>query len=42
MPGYHDLYMKYLNGPVKQCAEGSTTNCWNTVPFNDIVLPPGY
>jgi hypothetical protein len=41
-PGYHDLYMKYLLGPVKQCAEGSTTNCWNTVPFNDIVLPPGY
>jgi hypothetical protein len=42
MPGFHDLYMKYLDGPVKHCAEGSTTNCWDDVPLNDVVLPPGY
>lgn len=47
VPGYHDLYMKYLNGPVKQCdekADGSpnTSSCWDTVPLRDVVLPPGY
>jgi hypothetical protein len=45
-PGYHDLYMKYLNGPVKQCVEkdgtADPTQCWNTVPMQDVVLPPGY
>ncbi len=43
MPGFHDLYMKYLDGPVKHCPEeGSTTGCYDDVPLNDVVLPPGY
>jgi hypothetical protein len=42
MPGFHDLYMKYLDGPVKHCPEGQTTGCWDDVPLNDVVLPPGY
>jgi hypothetical protein len=47
LPGYHDLYLKYLNGPVKECAEkadGSpdTSSCFDGTPFKDIVLPPGY
>ncbi|MBX3186336.1 MAG: hypothetical protein KF819_04940 [Labilithrix sp.] len=47
MPGYHDLYMDYLNGPVKKCVErdGSTdpTNCPSTTtPLQNVVLPPGY
>ncbi len=48
MPGYHDLYMDYLNGPVKRCAqdanhETDTTNCpYETTPFSYVVLPPGY
>jgi hypothetical protein len=47
LPGYHDLYVTYLNGPVKQCqekADGSTdtTNCSDTTPLWDVVLPAGY
>ena len=48
MPGYHDLYMDYLDGPVKRCTtreDGTTdtTNCpYNHTPFQNIVLPPGY
>jgi hypothetical protein len=47
VPGYHDLYMKYLNGPVQHCEEkddGSpdTDNCFPDVPLNDVVLPAGY
>lgn len=47
LPGYHDLFMQYLNGPVKQCdenADGSpnAASCWNTVPLQDVVLPAGY
>lgn len=47
LPGYHDLYMAYLNGPVKQCrakADGSpdTSSCWDDTPLNDLVLPAGY
>lgn len=41
-PGYHDLYMKYLYGPVKRCAEGSTSNCFDYTPLNAVVFPPGY
>jgi hypothetical protein len=45
--GYHDLYMKYLDGPIKNCvqnAEGtdSTDDCFDDTPLNDFVLPPGY
>ena len=47
MPGYHDLYMDYLDGPVKRCMERNgetdTTNCpFDHTPFQNIVLPPGY
>jgi hypothetical protein len=47
LPGYHDLYVDYLNGPVKQCtekADGSvdTASCSNTTPLWDVVLPAGY
>jgi hypothetical protein len=48
VPGYHDLEMKYLDGPIKQCAEkadGSTdtSSCTTEVtPLWDVVLPAGY
>ena len=47
MPGYHDLYIDYLNGPVKRCSERNgetdTTNCPSTTtPLQNVVLPPGY
>jgi hypothetical protein len=47
VPGYHDLYMAYLNGPIKQCEQneagtGSTDDCFDDTPFNDLVLPAGY
>lgn len=47
MPGYHDLYLDYLNGPVKRCAEKNgetdTTNCpYEHTPLQNVVLPPGY
>ncbi|MBS2013811.1 MAG: hypothetical protein JST00_13050 [Deltaproteobacteria bacterium] len=47
MPGYHDLYLDYLNGPVKKCVErdGTTdpTSCpTTTTPLQNVVLPPGY
>ena len=48
IPGYHDLEMKYLEGPIKECADkpdGSTdtTNCTRSVvPLWDVVLPAGY
>ncbi len=48
MPGYHDLYMDYLNGPLKRCTtdahgETDTTNCpYDVTPLQNVVLPPGY
>jgi hypothetical protein len=47
LPGYHDLYQTYMNGPVRQCAanaDGSpnTASCWSTQPWWDLVLPAGY
>jgi hypothetical protein len=48
MPGYHDLYIDYLNGPVKRCAtdaagETDTSNCpYDHTPLQNVVLPPGY
>jgi hypothetical protein len=45
-PGYHDLYMDYLNGPITWCPDSddkSPAACkGTTVPFNAVVLPPGY
>jgi hypothetical protein len=47
VPGYHDLYMKYLNGPVDRCEEKEdgttdTENCSPDTPLGDAVLPAGY
>ncbi len=45
-PGYHDLYMDYLNGPIAFCPDAkSPTNetcTGTTVPLDSVVLPPGY
>ncbi len=45
-PGYHDLYMDYLNGPIQWCpSEKSPTaeNCTGrTTPLRSVMLPPGY
>lgn len=46
--GYHDLELKYLDGPIKECAEGpdghsDPNNCTrDVVPLWDVVLPAGY
>jgi hypothetical protein len=47
MPGYHDLHLDYLGGPVKKCVERDgvtdTSTCPSTtVPLQNVVLPPGY
>lgn len=47
LPGYHDLYMAYLDGPIKHCKQnetdtGSTDDCYDDTPLNDFVLPAGY
>src|SRR5688572_21218984 len=48
MPGYHDLYLDYLDGPVKRCAqtpdgETDVTSCFDGhTPLQNVVLPPGY
>jgi hypothetical protein len=47
MPGYHDLHLDYLDGPVKKCVERDgttdTSTCPSTaVPLQNVVLPPGY
>lgn len=48
MPGHHDLYVDYLDGPVKRCVTGAdgetdTTNCpFDHTPLQNVVLPPGY
>ena len=48
MPGYHDLYLDYLDGPVKRCTttadgETDTSNCpYDHTPLQNVVLPPGF
>ncbi len=46
MPGYHDLYMDYMNGPIAWCPDVDSktgSNCTGTTsPFNTVALPPGY
>jgi hypothetical protein len=49
MPGYHNLYLNYLDGPVKECTEHeglkpvAERGCTrDTVPLDDFVLPPGF
>ncbi len=46
-PGYHDLHMDYLNGPIRFCpnVEGAKTeeNCrGESNPLREVLLPPGY
>lgn len=46
-PGYHDLFVTYLDGPIQQCGQdehGNTNpnSCWSTTPLRDLVLPAGY
>jgi hypothetical protein len=46
-PGYHDLNLDYLNGPIAFCpdVEGTKTssNCSaKEVPLESVMLPPGY
>ena len=44
--GHYDLYMKYLDGPMKNCLQpdGSTNRdaCRDEVPFGSLALPAGY
>jgi hypothetical protein len=49
LPGYHDLDLEYLDGPIKQCVEDPVTHssdptkCDREVtPLWDVVLPAGY
>lgn len=47
MPGYHDLYMDYLNGPIAWCPDAtepkSAASCTGkATPFEAVILPPGY
>jgi hypothetical protein len=42
LPGYHDLYQTYLDGPIQQCDEVDPTSCSPGVPLWDVVLPAGY
>ncbi len=45
-PGYHDLYMDYLEGPIPFCPgqEGATNDNCNgeSTPLRSVMLPPGY
>jgi hypothetical protein len=45
-PGYHDLWMDYLNGPIKFCPDvdnKTEENCrGETNPLRNVMLPPGY
>lgn len=45
-PGYHDLWMDYLNGPIAFCPgeENPTAdNCFGeSIPLRTVMLPPGY
>jgi len=45
-PGYHDLYMDYLNGPIQWCPSvdnKTEDNCTgSTNPLSNVMLPPGY
>jgi hypothetical protein len=47
MPGYHDLYINYLDADVKHCAEKNgetdTSDCnFSAKPLESVVLPPGF
>lgn len=44
--GYHDLDMKYLNGPITWCpgedSPADTSSCGKAVPLGEAILPAGY
>lgn len=49
MPGYHNLYMDYLDGPITWCRDGEGTGtpasrgCTSKVtPLKNVVVPPGF
>lgn len=47
IPGYHDLYQTYLDGPIDKCQEDDDGKpipgtCYDKVPFQDAVFPAGY
>ncbi len=46
-PGYHDLYMDYLNGPIAWCPDADRfapgfTCSGQSVPLRHVILPPGF
>lgn len=45
-PGYHDLWMDYLDGPIQWCPgedDKTEENCTGeSVPLRAVLLPPGY
>jgi hypothetical protein len=44
-PGYHDLWLDYLNGPIAWCPDASnpSSGCNDeTTPLREVMLPPGY
>ncbi len=45
-PGYHDLYMDYLEGPIPFCPgqeDATNDNCnGESTPLRSVMLPPGY
>jgi hypothetical protein len=47
MPGYHDLYLDYLNGPISWCPDQADpkdpARCTGkSNPWRNVALPPGY
>ena len=46
-PGYHDLRMDYMNGPIRWCPDApepkTDDSCTGeSVPLREVLLPPGY
>jgi hypothetical protein len=46
-PGYHDLWMDYMNGPMAWCPDAAEPKSAETctgesVPLREVLLPPGY
>ncbi|MBS2013395.1 MAG: hypothetical protein JST00_10935 [Deltaproteobacteria bacterium] len=49
LPGYHDLHLDYLNGPIQACTETENLKpleergcTMRRTPLNEVILPPGY
>lgn len=43
LKGYHDLYMAYLNGPIKECVKDGDDDCASTkdaTPLRRVIMPP--